>query len=202
MLAYFIRGLILGLPAAAQPGPFQAYLLSQSLKNGWRRTLPAALAPLLSDGPIVALVILVLTQVPPSLLSLLKIVGGLFMLYLAWGAWQSFRHFESPTLVPSELSRQSVVEASVMNLLNPNPYLFWSAIGGPLLLEGWRLSPAHGASYLLGFYGTLVGGSALLIILFGAAGRLGPRVNRGLIALSALALAAFGLFQLWSGLGR
>ncbi len=140
MLAYFIRGLILGLPAAAQPGPFQAYLLSQSLKNGWRRTLPAALAPLLSDGPIVALVLLVLTQLPPTFLSLLQIVGGLFILYLAWGAWGSFRHFQPPTAAPTDATRQSVLEASVMNLLNPNPYLFWSAVGGPILLEGWRAS--------------------------------------------------------------
>ncbi len=199
MLGYFIRGLVLGLPAAAQPGPFQAYLLSQTLKNGWRRTLPAALAPLLSDGPIVALVLLVLTQVPAAWLSLLRVGGGLFLLYLAWGAWQSFRQ-AAPAPATGAASRQSVLEASLMNLLNPNPYIFWSAIGGPLLLEGWRTSPAHGVSYLLGFYGTMIGGSALLILLFGTTGRLDPRVNRWLFALSALALAAFGAYQLWSGL--
>jgi threonine/homoserine/homoserine lactone efflux protein len=41
-----IRGLLLGLPAAAQPGPLQAYLLGLTMRRGWRRALPAALAPL------------------------------------------------------------------------------------------------------------------------------------------------------------
>ena len=86
MLGFFLRGLALGLPAAAQPGPFQAYLLSQTMKNGWRHTLPAALAPLLSDGPIIILVVLILTQLPPWFLRVVRIAGGVFILYLAWKA--------------------------------------------------------------------------------------------------------------------
>ncbi|MBK7455571.1 MAG: hypothetical protein IPJ46_18150 [Anaerolineales bacterium] len=42
-------GIGYGLAAASQPGPFQTYLISQTLTRGWKRTLPAALAPLVSD---------------------------------------------------------------------------------------------------------------------------------------------------------
>ena len=83
MLVYLTQGLLLGGMAAAQPGPFQAYLLSQTLKNGWRRTMWAAFAPLLSDGPIVILVVLILTQTPDWFLTLLRVAGGGFLLYLA-----------------------------------------------------------------------------------------------------------------------
>ena len=126
VLGFMIRGLVLGLPAAAQPGPFQAYLLTQTMKNGWRRTLPAALAPLLSDGPIIILVVLVLTQLPSWLLRGVQIVGGGFILYLAWRAWQAFRHgsFAAPQDAGSVV-QQSLVEAAIMNALNPNPYIFW-----------------------------------------------------------------------------
>ena len=92
MLTFILSGLALGLPAAAQPGPFQAYLLSQTMKNGWRRTLPAALAPLLSDGPIIILVVLILTRLPPWFLRGVQLAGGAFILFLAWRAWQTFRH--------------------------------------------------------------------------------------------------------------
>ncbi len=88
MLAYALQGLLLGFPAAAQPGSMQAYLLAQTVKNGWRRTLPAALAPLISDGPIILFVLLLLTYMPPLFLSLLQIAGGGFLLYLAWGAYR------------------------------------------------------------------------------------------------------------------
>ena len=64
MLIYLIQGLGYGLAAASQPGPFQTYLISQTLTRGWKRTLPAALAPLVSDGPIILLCVLVLSQVP------------------------------------------------------------------------------------------------------------------------------------------
>lgn len=87
-----------------------------------------------------------------------------------------------------------------MNALNPNPYIFWGLAAGPILLQAWRRSATLGVSFLLGFYGMLIGGFALLIVLFATARRLGPRVSRYLTALSALALALFGAFQLWQGL--
>ena len=64
MWIYLLQGIGLGLAAVLRPGPFQAHLISQSLSNGWRRTLPAALAPLISDGPIIIVCLLVLRQVP------------------------------------------------------------------------------------------------------------------------------------------
>jgi threonine/homoserine/homoserine lactone efflux protein len=201
LLGFFLRGLALGLPAAAQPGPFQAYLLSQTMKNGWRHTLPAALAPLLSDGPIIILVVLILTQLPPWFLRIVRLAGGLFILYLAWRAYGTFRRgdFSAPE-ESAPVAQQSVLEAAIMNALNPNPYIFWGLAAGPILLQAWRRSATLGVSFLLGFYGTLIGGFALLIVLFATARRLGPRVSRYLTALSALALALFGAFQLWQGL--
>lgn len=200
MLAFLLQGLVLGLPAAAQPGPFQAYLLAQTMKNGWRRTLPAALAPLLSDGPIILLVLLVLTQLPAGFLRALQIAGGLFILYLAWGAYKTFRTADFSVPPNPTASQQSVLEAALMNALNPNPYIFWSLAAGPILLEAWRISPLHGLAFLLGFYGTLIGGFALFIILFGTARQLGPRVSRALSGVSVVALLLFGLWQLVTGL--
>ncbi|HXW00521.1 MAG TPA: lysine transporter LysE, partial [Anaerolineae bacterium] len=79
-MLYFLQGLTLGLSATATPGPFQAFLLAQALKYGWKRTLPATLAPLVSDGPIIFLVLLVLTQTPAWFLNSLQIAGGVFVL--------------------------------------------------------------------------------------------------------------------------
>ena len=201
MLSLFLQGFLLGLPAAAQPGPFQAYLLAQTMKNGWRRTLPAALAPLISDGPIILLVVLLLTQLPPAFLRALQIAGALFLLFLAWRAVQSFRHAGFAAPPPAAAAQQSVLEAALMNLLNPNPYIYWATVTGPILVASWRQSPAHGAAFLLGFYGTLIGGFALFIAFFGGARQLGPRVGRALTLVSAVALFGFGLDQLSLGLG-
>lgn len=200
MLVYLWQGLVLGGAAAAQPGPFQAYLLSQTLRHGGWRTLPAALAPLVSDGPIIALVLLALTQMPSWLVVLLRLAGGLFLLYLAWGAWLSFRRAATVTDTQAgEIREQSVLKAALINALSPNPYIFWATITGPILLEGWRESAVSGISFLLGFYVALVGGFAGFICLFALTGKLDRRVSRGLSLLAAMTLLGFGLWQLWLG---
>ena len=200
MFLYFWQGLLLGGAAAAQPGPFQAYLLSQTLKNGLRRTLVAALAPLISDGPIVALVLLLLTQMPDWFLSGLRFGGGLFLLYLAFSAYRSARRFrETAVSRPSPEVKQSIWQAALMNMLSPNAYIFWSTIAGPIFLQGWRQAPGHGLGFLLGFYGSLVGGFMAFVVLFGVVGQANPRLNRLLSYLSAAALFVFGLYQLWQG---
>src|SRR5690349_8989217 len=83
MWLYIAQGIGYGFAAAAQPGPLQTYLISQALMKGWKKSLPSALAPLISDGPIIALCVLVLSQVPAWLQRFLYIAGGLFVLYLA-----------------------------------------------------------------------------------------------------------------------
>jgi threonine/homoserine/homoserine lactone efflux protein len=200
MLAYAIQGLGYGFVAAVQPGPFQAYVISQALSHGWRRALPMALAPLVSDGPIIALVLLVLSQVPDSLQRFLYIAGGLFILYLARGAFIAWRDFDPAASPTTTGSQQSLLKAAAMNLLSPGPYIFWSLVTGPILLTGWRESPADGLAFLAGFYIAMVGSMGGLILLFGTARQLGPKVNRALLGVSAVALVGFGLHQLWLGI--
>jgi threonine/homoserine/homoserine lactone efflux protein len=200
LTGYLLTGISLGFYAAMAPGPFQAFLLSQSLKNGWQRTLPASLTPLFTDGPIIALVLLLLTQTPNWFLSALRIVGGFFIVYLAKGAFDSFRQEDFSLKATAEASERGMFKAIMMNALNPNPYIFWSVVAGPILLEGWRQSPRLGLSFLLGFYGTMVSGLAGLIILFATARQFGPKVTRILSGVSAAALLIFGLYQSWEGI--
>lgn len=199
MLAYLLQGISLGLSGAASPGPFQAFLIGQTLKNGWRRTLPAALAPLISDGPIIALMVILLTRLPPGVLRAIQIAGGLYVLYLAWRAFQAYRQFQ-PAAEPGETGR-TLGQAVLTNFLAPGPWVFWSMLAGPVLVRGWQEAPAHGLAFLLGFYGAMVSALSLLIVLFSAARQLGPRVSRALIGLSALALLGFGVYQLLRPLG-
>lgn len=204
MLPYLTQGLILGGTAAVQPGPLLALLLTLVAQSGWRRALPATLAPLLSDVPIVALVLVILTQVPERVLSLLQVVGGFFLLYLAWGAWKSFRRTvdlaEIPGATDESGTASGLTKAALTNALSPNPYLFWATIAGPIFLSGWNQTPANGIAFLLGFYLALVGGFALFVLLFATAGRIEPCLNRAFIGVSAAALALFALYQLVGGL--
>ncbi len=202
LLSYLLQGAGFGLAAAAQPGPFMAYLISQTLANGWRRTLPAALAPLISDGPIIALMLLVLTRLPDSFQLVLHLASGAFILYLARGAFLNWRKFrpEAAASAPVRSGQRSLLRAALMNMLGPGPYLYWSLVTGPVLIQGWHTGPANAAVFLAGFYGIMITCLAGIIILFSTAQRLGAQVSRALLGVSAAALAVFGVIQLWQGL--
>ncbi|MCE9646678.1 MAG: LysE family transporter [Chloroflexi bacterium] len=200
MWIYLLQGVGYGLAAASQPGPFQTYLISQTLTHGWRRTLPAALTPLLSDGPIILLCVLVLSQVPTWMQRGLYIAGGLFILYLAHGIFNAWKNFEPSLPDADPENTQGLFKAAMMNVLNPNPYIFWTLVTGPVLIKGWRETPIDGIGFLVGFYGTLISSLAVIILVFGTAARMGPKVNRVLLGVSASALFGFGLYQLWLGI--
>lgn len=199
MWLYLLQGIGYGVTAASQPGPFQTYLISQTLTRGWKRTLSATLAPLISDGPIILLCLLVLSQIPGWMQRGLYIAGGLFILYLAYGTYRSWRNFDAAIPIPETGAQQSIFKAAVMNLLNPNPYIFWTLVTGPILLSGWRISPLHGIIFVTGFYATMIAGLAGIVLIFGMAQRVGPKFNHVMLGISAIALFFFGLYQLWLG---
>lgn len=198
MIPFLTQGLFLGFTAVIQPGPFQVYLLSQTLKNGWQQTIWSAFAPLISDGPIIILVLLILTQTPDWFLNLLQLGGGFFLLYLAYGAYRAAKTADSAPPSPAA-TQQGILKAALMNALSPGPYIFWATISGPIFIEGWRQSPMLGISFMLGFYLILIGGLAAFIFLFALMGQISPRTSRGLGYISAVALLLFGFYQLKEG---
>ena len=201
MWLYIIQGIGFGFAAAAQPGPLQTYIISQAITKGWKKSLPAAFAPLVSDGPIIVVCLLVLRQLPDTFQKVLYIAGGLFVLYLAFGAYKAWRDFESQLSIPESRVEQSLLKAALVNLLAPGAYIFWSLVTGPILIAGWRETPAFGLAFMLGFYITFVLCLMLIIFIFGAMQNLGQKVRRALVGVSAITLLCFGLYQLWLGIG-
>lgn len=198
MFPYIFQGLTLGFAAGAQPGPFQTYLITQTLANGWRKTLIAAFAPLVSDGPIILLVLFVLKQMPESLQRGLYIAGGIFILYLALSSYKEWRDFDENAT--EEAKEQNLWKAVTMNFLSPGPYIFWSLVSGPLFLEGLAKSPSIGISFMLAFYGAMIGLNLALIVILGQASQLGGRIRRILLFVATIALFFFGIYQLYLGI--
>jgi threonine/homoserine/homoserine lactone efflux protein len=200
MINYLILGSVYAFAAAVQPGPLQAYLISQTLTNGWRRTVFASFAPLLSDGPIIILVLFILSHFSVGFIQVLQSIGGIFLLYLAYGAFKTWRNYNPNKEVVIQSTQQTIFKATFVNLLNPNPYLGWSLVMGPLLLKSWHESPMNGIILLVSFYFTMIFFTACIVLLFAAAKNLGQKVNKILIGISVIALASFGIYQLWLGI--
>ncbi|MCX6270945.1 MAG: LysE family transporter [Bacteroidetes bacterium] len=199
MFSYFIIGISYAFACVVQPGPFQAFLLSQSLTNGWRKTIPLVFAPLITDIPVIILVLFVLTKVPHGVLQFLQCAGGILLLYLAFIAFKTWRTYDA-TRMPVVSGQQNLFKAVMVNFFNPAPFLGWSLVMGPLLLKAWTESPVNGTLLLTSFYGSMIIYSIGMVALFASARSLGPRVTRISLGFSVIALAIFGIYQLLTGI--
>jgi threonine/homoserine/homoserine lactone efflux protein len=201
MLSTILTAATIGFTAGVTPGPLQAVFLAYAVKGGWKQALPAAFAPLMTDPPVILLVLLVLNNLPSIFLRGLQIGGSFFLLYLAWDAFRSFQQFTAIEEAEETSGWGALLKATLMNLLAPGPWLFWSLINGPNLIRAWAVSPWRGAAYLAAFYGTFILSNIGLILLFAATRRMGERVRKGLLLASAIVLAGFALYQGLQGFG-
>jgi threonine/homoserine/homoserine lactone efflux protein len=200
LITYLLAAAAIGFSAGVTPGPLQAVFLSYAIKGGWKKALPAAFAPLVTDGPVILLVLVILNNLPGVFLRILQIGGAVFILYLAWESFQAYRNFEDIKAAEDTGTWGTLLKAATMNLLGPGPWLFWSLINGPNLLLAWGVSPWWGAAYLASFYGVFILSNIALILVFSSMRKMGEQVRRTLLLVSALILAGFAVYQLLQGL--
>jgi threonine/homoserine/homoserine lactone efflux protein len=169
-LAHPISGLILGFTAGMAPGPLLTLVVSQSLSYGIKEGVKVALAPLLTDTPIILATVFLGSRLAADspVLGLLALSGAVYICWLAW---------ESLTIKPvtrNDPARQphSFRKGVLANVFNPHPYLFWITVGTPLLVSSWALNPTDTVLWLMGFYVMLVGSKVVLATLVGHWGQL------------------------------
>jgi threonine/homoserine/homoserine lactone efflux protein len=196
-----LTGISLGFSAGISPGPLTTLVISTTLERGFMAGLRVAVAPLLTDAPIILLSLWVVSSLNPLAAALLAIIGGL---YLIWLAFKTLRSAQSAQLIldaPSTQSRrQDFGRGILVNLLSPNPWLFWLTVGGPLLTDGGNATTWNGLGFLLGFYLLLVGCKiALAWLVAGSRRYLTPLWYRRVLAGSGWLLLIFAGLLLWQG---
>ncbi len=165
--AYAIQGLLLGLQGGLHPGPFTTLVISESFKHGRGAGLRCSTAPLISDPPIVICSFLVLSGVSgmPWIIRAIAMIGGTL---LAWLAWTSFR-VRPEEFTGTVAEGKTLLKAVGVNLLNPNPYIYWFTIAGPLILKAAKTSVGAAIGFVVLFYVGLVGVKGALAIVAGGA---------------------------------
>jgi threonine/homoserine/homoserine lactone efflux protein len=156
VLTFLMLGAGIGFVAGLSPGPVLTLVVQETLRGRWPRGAAVAAGPLLADGPIIAVAVLVVGQLPPGFVPAISLVGGLFLLYLAVTTGLTARQ--------AALSRGQRLAAKgglLTGLLarasSPNPYLFWVLVGTPALLQAGGGGWWSGAAFLLGYYAMIVG---------------------------------------------
>lgn len=190
MLTALSAALVYGLTGGLAPGPLMTLVVSQTLRHGAKEGMKTALAPLITDGPIMLAFVIFLDRVAAirPLLGAIAAAGVVYLLVLAWESWRAPK--PSAESVPE--APRSVLRGMLVNFLNPSPYLFWLTAGTPMLLEAWRHSALAAAAFVILFFTCLVGSKILLALLLARSReRVVGRWYRPVMRTLAVLLVAF-----------
>ncbi len=159
-------GVVFGLAAGLTPGPLFTLVVTQSLRYGPREGMKVAAAPLITDGPIIAVSVFVVGRLAEAEMVLggLALFGAGVLAYLSYASVTATAPGQGGSLRPVP----SLATGVVANLFNPHPYLFWLAVGGPTLGRAWDAGSAVAGGFLIAMYGSLVGSKALVAWAVGA----------------------------------
>ncbi len=162
-MEYLVTGIILGLSAGLSPGPLFSLVLSESLRHGAGAGIRVALAPLITDLPIIGVSLLFLTHLSESgtALGIISLMGGVFVAYLGFETFSS----REPITGPAEERPQSMGKGIMTNFLSPYPYLFWISVGSPSVFKAYGSGRMKAAMFVLGFYSCLCGSKVILAML-------------------------------------
>jgi len=154
-LPFLFSGILFGFAAGLAPGPLLALVIAETVKHNRKEGILVASAPLITDIPIVLLSVLILSKLShfDYVLGAISLCGAVFIGYLA---------YESITVKGIDIDNRKIRARSfrkgiITNFLSPHPYIFWIAVGAPIVLKGYKTSILASFFFIAGFYFFLVG---------------------------------------------
>jgi len=165
VISLFSTAVVLGATSGLSPGPLLTLVVAESFQRGFRSGAAVAIAPIITDAPIVLMMLLL----AHALSSMNYVIGALYIagsVYLVYLSIEIFR-IKGMEVDATASIRASFMKGVVANLLNPAPYVFWLTVGAPLLLQAKEISLMVVTAFLGIFYGLLIGTKLLLAALIG-----------------------------------
>lgn len=198
-LGFLISGFILGLAAGISPGPLLALVFSETLRFGKKEGVKIAVAPLITDLPIILFVFFILSYLTKYsfIIGSIALFGAGYLVYLGV---ENLRVKSEEFGIKLE-KKEALKRGIIANFLSPHPYLFWLSIGGPMVFKGLGISFIAAVLFILGFYILLVG-SKIVIALIVEKSRsfIGSSYYLYIVRALGIALVFFALIFLRDGL--
>jgi len=162
-ITYLTMGAVFGLTAGISPGPLLTLVISETLRHDKTEGVKIAVAPLITDIPIVLLTIFILSKMASSdiVLGLISILGGIFIAYLGYDSIRS-RGIEIDV---QNLKPISIRKGIIVNILSPHPYIFWLMVGAPITVKAYQANPVAAFAFIIAFYVMLIGSKISIALI-------------------------------------
>tara|TARA_B100002051_G_scaffold216016_1_gene208437 strand:+ start:388 stop:1023 length:636 start_codon:yes stop_codon:yes gene_type:complete len=185
-------GVALGIIEGIKPGPLLTMVIRESLSKGLKAGMWTAAAPIFTDGPliIVSLFFAGWVATEPSILLAISALGAAFLTKMGLECFT----LELPNPDMEEDASGSFKRGILTNLLNPNVYVFWFLIGGPLMASAAEQEPVAPVLYAIAFLVTIILVKAAIAWIFvGGGAWLSPRRYRIAMVICGIAMLAFAV---------
>lgn len=200
MLTFLTVGTILGLSAGLTPGPLLTLVISETLRHNIKAGIKIAVAPLLTDLPIIGLTFFFLKKLIDVHIALgsISIIGGFFVFYLGV---ENFRT-KGLTINNYGIKNHSIQKGMFVNIISPYPYIFWLSVGSPIILRASNQGILSTAAFVVSFYILLVGSKIGLAVLVGRSRTLlTDRIYIYIMRFLGALLCLFSILLIKDGLG-
>ena len=155
VLGLALAGITLGIVEGVKPGPLLTTVIKETLTNGFKGGIRAASAPLFTDGPLILFSIFMAGYIAdqPLLFGGIAVLGSIFLTRMGMECFNP----EIPDIGATNVDlTQSLKKGILTNLLNPNAYIFWILIGGPLMATATDSEPTAPFVYATSFLFSIV----------------------------------------------
>ncbi|MDR0338418.1 MAG: LysE family transporter, partial [Planctomycetaceae bacterium] len=149
--SFFWKGVLLGVHAGISPGPVTTLLVTESLLHGRRAGMRIAFVPVLTDLPVIAMIIPLLYYLMLDATTMIAIISMVGAFILCGFSCESFSVTAS-RYERGDVERVSLLRAVGMNFFNPNLYIYWMTICGPLAVSGLSCGWSTMFLFLTTFY--------------------------------------------------
>ena len=201
VLALATAGLTLGIVEGVKPGPLLTMVIRETLSGGLRAGIWTATVPIFTDGPLVIFSLFAAAWIAtnPSALLVITLAGAI---YLAQMGYECFG-LEPPNMdEDAPPPTGSFVRGIITNLLNPNVYVFWILIGGPLMASAADEEILAPIAYAISFLVTIILTKVVIAYaIHRASGSISTTVYRRLLAICGLVMIGFSLYYAMEAYG-
>ena len=150
-----LAGVTLGIVEGVKPGPLLTTVIKETLTNGFKGGIRAASAPFFTDGPLILFSIFMAGYIAdqPLLFGGIAVLGSIFLTRMGMECFNPV----IPDIDATDIDlTQSLKKGILTNLLNPNAYIFWLLIGGPLMATAADSEPTAPFAYAISFLVSIV----------------------------------------------
>ncbi len=197
ILGVIFFGSTLGIIEGIKPGPLLTMVIRETLSGGLKAGIRTASAPIFTDGPLIIISLITANWLASNqaFLGIISILGAIFLVKMGFECFI----IEPPTVDIQNYDYKSSFKKGILtNLLNPNVYMFWFLIGGPIMASTAIKEPLAPIGYAISFLLSIIIVKIIIAYIFDKTrGKLSVSFYKRSLLICGIAMIIFAFGYLY-----